>query len=304
MTFDPDKLLDRRRLKRGVIAWRAVAIAALVALVVVGVGRFGVDGLRGREHVVRLWVDGIIVEEPEREAALAELADDADVKAVIVRINSPGGTAVGGEMLYLSLRRVGAAKPVVAVLGTTATSAGYMVALAAERIIAREATLTGSIGVILQTAEFTRLLDDIGIETEAIKSGPLKAVPSPLEPLDAATRAASRAVVNDIFEVFVGMVMERRTFSRARALAVADGRVFTGRQAVAHDLVDAIGGEREAQTWLAETHGIDTDLPVRDLWGEADDSLWGRFKVWTRTLLPKRLTLDGLLAVWHPGFGD
>jgi protease-4 len=177
MSFDPDRLLDRRRLKRGVTAWRAVAIAALVALVVVAVGRFGVDGLRGREHVVRLWVDGIIVEEPEREAALADLADDANVKAVIVRINSPGGTAVGGETLYLNLRRVGVVKPVVAVLGTTATSAGYMVALAADRIFTREATLTGSIGVVFQTAEFTRLLDDLGITPGTAGRGDARGFP-------------------------------------------------------------------------------------------------------------------------------
>lgn len=300
MSFEPDRLLDRRRLKRGVAVWRAIAVVALVAFIVVAIGRFVGGGSVGGDHVVRVWVERLILDDPERDATLRELAEDSDVKALVVRIDSPGGTMAGGEALYLALRHVALRKPVAAVMGSTATSGGYMAALAADHIVARNSTITGSIGVIYQTAEITALLDDLGIETEAIKSAPLKGQPSPLEPLDEAARAASKAVVDDMYELFLDMVIDRRNMARDEALKVADGRIFTGRQALAGGLIDEIGGEHEALEWLSDVRGVEEDLPIRDFDRDDGEGWMGVTSAIRSALLPQRLALDGLMAVWHP----
>ena len=304
MKLDPDRLLDRRRLKRGVALWRALAIVAVIGLIIVAVGRFALDGPAGGNYIARLWVTGLIVDEPERAELLAEITDDSDIKALIVRINSPGGTMAGSEALFLSLSAVAQQKPVIAVMDGTAASGGYMAALAAEHIIARNSTITGSIGVILQTADMSEMLADLGVMTEAIKSAPLKGVPSPFEPLDARGRAASQAVVDDMYDLFVGLVAERRGLERAAAMALADGRVFTGRQAVASGLVDEIGGETEALAWLESQRGVSSLLPLYDLDAEEAEDMIERLVSSVRgAVLPRRLMLDGLLAVWHPGLG-
>lgn len=300
MSLDPDTLVDRRRLKRSVALWRALAIVGLVALLLVAVGRVAPFGIR--DYVARLEVGGLIVDDPERDRLLEEVQTDHRAKALIVRIDSPGGSVVGGEALYLAIRRVAEKKPVVAVMGTVATSAAYMTALAADHLVAREGTITGSIGVIMQTAEITELLDEIGVSTEAIKSGPLKGAPSPLEPLTEEARRAARALVTDMYDMFVDLVAERRGFERSRVLELADGRVYTGRQAFDLKLIDSLGGEEEARAWLASAHGIAEELPVHDLrrerfaeelLGEVAASAW-------KALLSGRLVLDGLISVWHP----
>jgi protease-4 len=293
-------MLDRRRLKRRLSTWRAVAIIVVIALVAVAIGRFG--DLGKEPHVARLDVIGVIVDDYERTKAIDKVVDDDDTKALIVRIDSPGGTTVGGESLYYALRRVADQKPVVAVIGTLGASGGYMAALAADHIVARESSITGSIGVILQTAEITGLLEKLGIAAEAIKSGILKATPSPFEPLSDESRAATQAVVDDIHSWFVGLVEERRELERAVAEGLSDGRVYTGRQALEVRLIDALGDEREARDWLASAHDISNDLPVLDVeFGEKADMIEKFISgLAGKTFLSERLTLDGLISLWHP----
>jgi len=222
----------------------------------------------------------------------------------MVRINSPGGTVVGGEALHRTLLKVGKNKPVVAVMGDLATSAGYMIAIAADHIVAREGTITGSIGVLFQTAEVTELLAKIGITVDSIKSGPLKAEPSPFEKLTPEARRATQQLVDDMFDMFVGMVASQRRMSLPEARALADGRVFTGGMALKNGLIDAIGGEEEARHWLAEKKGIDVSLPVRKLRirREVEDWLGHVAQLARKTVFSERLTLDGLVSVWHPEF--
>ena len=301
-SLEPDRLLDRRRLKRGVAIWRALAIVALVAAALVGAMPFALDE---GERVARLWVSGFIEDDPGRDRIVADLRDDDTVRAVVLRLDSAGGTAVGGEALYLSLRSLAERKPVVAVLGTTATSAAYMAALAADRLLARESSLTGSIGVLFQTAEFTALLEEIGVRAEAIRSGPLKAKPMPYEELDDPTRQAMRSVVSDTYEYFLRLLMERRSLDRETALTLADGRVFTGRRAVQAGLVDAVGGEDEARAWLAQAHGVPKSVPATDVTTGDEGGLLGTLDAALKRTLPVRtLALDGLIAVWHPELSD
>lgn len=299
MSFEADALVDRRRLKRRLSLWRAVAVLALLGLVVFLAG--GPRALMGRDHIARFSVDGVILEDEKRDELLEKLATDDSVKALVVRLDSPGGTVVGGETLYQSLRAVSAHKPVAVVMGTTATSAGYMVALGGDVILAREGTVTGSIGVILQTADVTGLLKKLGVDMEAIKSAPLKATPSPFEPLTKEAREAAKDVVLDMFDMFVTLVAERRNMPKDKVLPLADGRIFTGRQAREANLVDAIGGENEAIVWLETERGLPPGLPVREVKvREEDELLSGAVAALTgKTKLIERLTLDGLVSLWH-----
>lgn len=301
MAFDVDLWIDRRRLKRKLAFWRVFAVLAVVAAVIAGFGTYRQTW--GAPYIARLSVDGIIMDDRKRDEALATLIKEKTAKALIVRIDSPGGTVVGGEALFGRLRDVAKEMPVVAVMGELGTSAAYMTAAACDHVIAHEGTITGSIGVIVQTAEVTALLEWLGIKPETIKSGPLKAQPNPLEPLTAEAREATQKLVLDMHAMFVDLVAERRQLARDKVMAMADGRVFTGRQALANGLVDRLGGENEARTWLHETHAIDRDLAVRDLEivgpGEAFRDLVSRIA--GKALFVERVTLDGVVSIWHPG---
>ncbi len=300
MAYDADTLVDRRRLKRRLFLWRGLAILALVAVVVAAVGRFG--GFQGGDYIARLSVDGVILDDPARIALIKKISDDSRVKALILRVNSPGGTVVGGEALYKSLLELGKNKPIVAVMGQIGTSAAYMIALASDRIFAHEGTITGSIGVILQTTEITGLLKKIGISAEPIKSGPLKAVPNPLEPLTPAVRKASQTLVNDMYDMFLDMVAVRRKLSKAEARTLSDGRVYTGRMAVKNGLIDQIGAEDEALAWLERERKISKTTRIRDVKvPRPGRGLLDRLDSLARkTVLSERLTLDGVISVWHP----
>lgn len=301
MSLETDSLIDRRRLKRRVGVWRTIAILAVLIAAIVVLSRTK-EAPWQKTYVARLDVSGIISEDRERDATIERIAKDGAARALIVHINSPGGTVVGGENLFRELRQVAETKPVVAVMGTLATSGGYMTALGADYIIARSGSITGSIGVILQTTDVTGLLEKLGISAEAIKSAPLKAVPNPLEPLTEEGREATRALVMDTFDQFIDMVAERRQLPRETVVQLADGRVYSGRQAAANKLIDALGGESEARDWLADQRGIPRATPVRDVVVERKREGWlGMINSLAgKTLFSERLTLDGLVSLWHP----
>ena len=305
MTLETDLLLDRRRLKRRLLTWRIVALTALLAAVLAGLGKLGLGV--GASHLARLNVSGIITEDRRLTASVAALADDTSVPALIVSINSPGGSVAGGESLHNAIAEVAAKKPVVAVMGGTAASAAYMIAVPATRIFAREATLTGSIGVLLQTGEISGLLDKIGIETDAITSGPLKDQPSYLRPLSPEGRDVLRGLVMDMYDQFVGMVASGRHLSPDAVRALGDGRAYTGRQALKLGLVDQIGGEAEARAWLAAEHHIARNLPVEDVRTSGSlaqrvvgASLGAILGVAQKSLDLQWVRIDGAWAVWQP----
>ncbi len=299
-SVEADLLADRRRLKRRLRLWQVLGLAALIGLALLGGDGFGLRG--DRPHIARLTVSGVIVDDIDRAEALSRLAEDDNVKALIVRIDSPGGTVVGGEDLYKQLRAVAEDKPVAAVMREIATSAAYMVALGSDRIVAREGSITGSIGVIVQTTDITELLESIGVKPEAIKSSPLKAQPNPLEPLTPEAREAVQALITDIYDMFVALVAERRGLTPEKARGLADGRVFTGRRALDLGLIDALGGETEARQWLIDAHDLDPDLEIRSVAIDSRRSLTGWFlETWGKMIVPERLRVDGLVAVWHPG---
>jgi protease-4 len=300
MSLDADYVVERHRLKRRLLLWRIIAL-----VLIGGVALFtltDIENIADGDHIARLNINGILLDDLDREQALKKLKEDAAVLALIVRIDSPGGTIVGGESLYRQLRAVAAHKPVVAVMGSMATSAGYMIALGADRLFARQGSLTGSIGVLMQTANITGLLDKIGIKPDTIKSGPLKAQPNPLEETTPEARQAIKDVVMDMYGMFVEMVAERREMDLGKVKTLADGRVYSGRQALANGLIDAIGSETEAIDWLEKTRKIPAGTAIRNVVIERPGQAWQNFinGLVGKTLFSERLTLDGLISLWHP----
>jgi len=300
MALEPDLLIDRRRLKRSRALWRSLAILLVLGGALAWFGR-GAIGSFERPHVARLPVEGFIGDDRKLIEALDRLAKDKQARALIVAIDSPGGSVGGGEALHHALLRLRESKPVVAVMRGTAASAGYMTAVAAERIWARDSTVTGSIGVLLQNIDASELLEKLGVKGEAIVSGPLKAQPNPFQPLTPEGRAALQSVITDMYDQFVAMVVAGRKLPEDKVRALADGRVFTGRQALANGLVDAIGGEREARAWLEAEKQVPESLPVREikLRSTAERWLGSLWQGVLESLVMEGLRVDRVLALWQ-----
>jgi protease-4 len=301
MGLESDLLIDRRRLKRRLALWRAFAVLLVAGAALVWAGRAAELPMVGAGHVTRLTVAGFISDDRKLHEAIERLSRDSAVRAIIVAIDSPGGSVGGGEALHATLLRLRADKPVVAVMRGTAASAGYMTAVAAERIFARESTITGSIGVLMQTVDASGLLDQLGVRGEAIISGPLKNQPSPLQPLSPEGREALQTVVNDMHGQFIAKVVAGRQLPEDQVRTLADGRVLTGRQALEAGLVDAIGGEAEARAWLAAEKQVPEALPVRDLdiRSLGQRVIGATFGGLIKTLISEWLGVDGFGTLWQ-----
>ncbi len=322
MSLDADLIVDRRRMRRKLTFWRVVAVLVAIAAVVAlaATVRRGEVLTAGGDYIARIKITGLIRNDQDRVDSLDRLAKSS-AKAVIVHINSPGGTTAGSEQLHNSLRQVAAAKPLVVVIDGLAASGGYIAAMSADHIVAQGTSLVGSIGVLFQYPNVSELLKTIGVKVEEIKSSPLKAAPNGYEPTSPEARAAIEALVKDSYDWFRGMVRDRRKLDDADAWSsVADGRVFTGRQGLELKLVDQIGNEKTAVDWLAKEKGLKADTPVRDwqLKSRFSDltmlhlattvvldavglgSFARRIETWGSIQAVERLNLDGLLALWHP----
>ncbi|NVO15888.1 MAG: signal peptide peptidase SppA [Rhodoplanes sp.] len=329
MSLDADSLVDRRRMRRKLTFWRVLAVlVAVVGIVAVGAALRGRSELGFGEpvsaQIARIGIRGIIRNDQERVEALDRLGKSRAARAVIVHIDSPGGTTAGSEQLHTALRRLAAKKPTVIVVDGMAASGGYIAAMAGEHIVAQGNSIVGSIGVLFQYPNVTDLLKTIGVKVEEVKSSPLKAAPNGFEPTSPEVRAAIASLVADSYDWFRAMVRERRSIDGELLAKVTDGRVFTGRQGIEFKLVDEIGTEEQAVEWLAKAKGIDAKLPVKDWdlkaqFGDLSFIHLGSAAVLeavglgriARTLADtgtiqslERLNLDGLLALWHPAASD
>jgi protease-4 len=322
MTFESDVIVDRRRMRRKLSFWRV--IAALVAIVgIAGLAVLATPGGRsaitGSGEIARIKIDGLIRSDQARVEALERL-EKSSAAAVIVHINSPGGTTAGSEQLYDALTRLRAKKPVVVVVEGLAASGGYIAALAADRIIAQQSSLVGSIGVLFQIPNVYELLKTVGVKIEEVKSSPLKAAPNGYEPTSPEARAALDALVKDSYAWFRDLVKTRRAMDEETLQTVADGRVFTGRQAVGLKLIDQLGDEKAAVAWLVAEKKIKSDTPVKNFnlnprFGDmtflrasaamALDALGlgaiaRQFEQTGLVSSADRLGLEGMLALWRP----
>ena len=322
MSLDSDLIVDRRRMRRKLTFWRVFAVLVIIAAVIAisASARRG-DGLAaGGNYIARVKITGLIRNDQERVESLEKLAKSSSAKAVIVHVDSPGGTSAGSEQLHEALRRVARAKPLVVVVDGLAASGGYITALSADHIVAQATSLVGSIGVLVQYPNVSDLLKTIGVKVEEVKSSPLKAAPNGYEPTSPEARAALESLIKDNYAWFRDLVRDRRKLDDATLDRVADGRVFTGRQGIELKLVDELGNEQNAINWLTKEKGLKADTPVRD-W-----ELKSRFGDLTMLHLATavvldavglsslaqrvaesgtlqaidRLNLDGLLALWHP----
>lgn len=300
-----DLLIDRKRLKSKLASWRALALFAVfggAALAFSGIGSGGSAAI-GRDYIAQINIYDVMVDDAKRDAMMKEILEDDHAKALIVQMDSPGGTTVGGEVIYLQLKEIAQKKPVVGVMRTLCASACYMASLGTDYVVAREGTLTGSIGVLLQSVEVSRLADKLGITSITVKSGAMKDVPSIAEPITAEQRAVLMETITDAYDHFVRLIVERRKMDDETVRTLADGRIYTGNQALKLKLIDGIGGTDEALAWLSEERKINPKLEIVELEPEKElETLLDKLaqssgiKIFGKSAVG----LDGLVSIWHP----
>lgn len=318
MAVDAEMIADRRRLRRKLTVWRVLAVLALMLTVGI-VGLLATNRTRSLvqgQQIARVTISGIITGDARTTALLKSVGDSSAVSGVVISISSPGGTTTGSEELYRGIRALSAKKPTVAFVDGTAASGGYITALGADWIVARETSLVGSIGVLFQYPDFSKLLGTIGVGVEEVKSSPLKAEPSGFKPTSPEARAALQSIVNDTYGWFKELVKSRRGMTDQQLAAVSDGRVFSARQGMPMKLVDQLGSEREAIAWLESEKKVAANLPVRD-WKVTTPS---RFSLWSAAAAganlaglsglsdaihnasqaASRAEISGLLVLWQP----
>jgi protease-4 len=323
MSLDSDVIVDRRRLRRKLTFWRAAAVLIVIAALC-GAGLVmsprGSTALSTTGSIARVNIEGLIRSDRERTEALERL-ENSPAAAVIVHINSPGGTTAGSEQLYDSLVRLKAKKPLVVVVEGLAASGGYITAIASDHIVAQQSSLVGSIGVLFQFPNVSELLKTVGVKIEEVKSTPLKAAPNGYEPTSPEARDALDALVKDSYAWFKDLVKARRGMDDEQLAKVSDGRVFTGRQAIDLKLIDELGDERAAVAWLEAQKNVKKDLPVRDYkltprFGDLTflrtaasitldamglGNIARQIEHTGVTQAVDRLGMDGMLALWQPG---
>lgn len=313
MNQSNEQLFEWRRLRRKVTFWRAVSFIILGLIIVSLVGSLAMDGLnKNHEHIAKIRVEGLITEDEELIGRIKEAGENDAVKAIILSIDSSGGTTVGGEAIFEAVRAAAAKKPVATEIGTLAASAGYMIAVATDHIVARQSSIIGSIGVIVQLPNFTGLLDKLGVDVDAIKSSPLKAEPSMFNATTDDERAMIQNMIDDSYDWFVSLVTDRRPLSRAEVEKLATGAVFTGRQALDLKLIDATGGEDIVLAWFKKQN-VDIELEVLE-WSAPERGsnfvrfqslmgLEGQSQDWLHLIGEetglKRLFMQGMLSLWR-----
>ena len=317
MTYTTDAVLERRRIRRKLTFWRIITLL-LVAAMILFAAMFlnGNKQSRNVPHIAKISITGTIYNNEELLKRLKDVAANDMVKGVILDISSPGGTTTGGEVIYDAVRKIAEKKPVVSQVGTLAASAGYMIAIASDHIIAHKTSMIGSIGVLFQYPDISGLLDKVGVKFETIKSSPLKAEPNMFSPASDEAKAMIDNTVKDTYDWFVGLVKERRPMIAEDKLpALTNGSVYTGRQALQHQLIDGLGDQETSVAWLA-SKGINKDLPVIEWKPETspyNDLLSSAaMKLLLRNMglseqgsalfdeqISQRIFLDGMLAVWH-----
>ncbi len=235
------------RARRPVLRGCAVVFGVLVVFFLL----FGVisrmeEAPFGTGKVAILPITGLIADSDATIDQLKKFAKDDSVKAIVLRINSPGGGVGASQEIYAEVRKLKDKKPVVTSMGAVAASGGYYVACGSRKIYANPGTITGSIGVIMQFLNVKDLIEKIGIKGVVVKSGPLKDAGSPLREMTPEERQYLQSVIDNVHGQFVHAVAEGRKLDVEAVRKIADGRVFSGEQAKALGLVDALGNQEDA----------------------------------------------------------
>lgn len=301
-------LRDQARKWKNISFLMIIAIILLVFRVLFGSSDNVNRNIDVGDYIASVNIDGIIMDDDYRSEVLEKIAKQENIKAVIVNVDSPGGGIVGSENLYELLSEIAKTKPIVTVMGSVATSGGYMASLASDHIIARNGSLTGSIGVIIQASEFTNLANKMGVKFLTYKSSPLKGAPSPFEKANPEADRVINESVKDSYKFFADLVKKRRGEKIKNNLSIiTDGRIFTGRQALRVGLIDEIGGKAEAINYLKTVKKIDTDkFPVKKVNLEKPNSSFLTKFIGEESMTKIIQNLTGfnvenkqLMSVWH-----
>ena len=294
----PNDFLEQFYTRRQSIIKRLLIIVIVILLIVTASLQF-----RQKENfIAKITVEGIIKDRNDILEQLKDLDNDQNVKGLITIINSPGGTYVGSKEIHESIKKLSKKIPTVAYMREMATSGGYLVSLSSDRIFGNEGTITGSIGVILQTADISQLLGKLGINPVIIKSGDLKAVPNPAEEIDEKKLNYLKDVIKKMQTEFLNLVKKSRDISSSTLDLVSDGRIVTGKQAKDLKLIDAVGTENDAISWLKKEAGLDDKVKVKDLSVQSEITELLNF-----SFLKKKINYlnqnfyNGFIAIWTPG---
>lgn len=238
--------------------WIWISIAAIILLFIVFrmFGSSSSSGFLGGDKIAVVRLEGLILSAEEVNKELEHFADRSDVKAIVLRINSGGGVVGASQEIYEKVKKVNQIKPVIVSVNNAAASGAYYAALESSRIVANSGSLVGSIGVILDYPVVNELLDKLGLRFETVKSGDLKDSGSPSRPVTEEDREYFQAVVDDQHKQFISAVAEGRSLSLDEVREIADGRIFTGNQALRLSLIDTIGTFDDAIAIAGEVSGI------------------------------------------------
>ena len=299
--------------RKKIFIWRIVSLALAISLLYIFFNNPSTN-ITLKPHIAHYNISGLLIDPDPILEDLEYLEHEDNIKAIIINVDSPGGTTVSAEEIYLKIRSISSTKPIIVVMKNIATSGAYLFSLGADRIFARENTITGSVGVLLQWARIDQGLEKLGVEVNEIKSGKLKAEPDFFGEADEKTRLLTQKIVDETFIWFLELIKKRRSITDYTVSQISDGRIFTGRQALNLNLIDEIGGNEEAKFWLIENKDINSELEilmyeqkknanfielsvakVMDYFN-INSPYGGRLKT-NLTLM----SIDGLLSIWsHP----
>jgi protease-4 len=250
----------KRSLLRRVVWGAVIVIGGLIVLNAL----FPDLDLSGENRIALIRVEGVILDAQTTIGDLKRFSENPLVKAIVLRIDSPGGGVVPSQEIHDAVKRVKnkSNKAIIASMGTVAASGGYYIAAATDRIIANPGTLTGSIGVIMEMANVEGLLKKVGVEGIVIKSGRFKDAGSPLRRMNEEERKLMQSVMDDVHQQFIQAVAEGRSLEMSEVQPLADGRIFTGRQAKEARLVDELGDLDDAIHLAADIVGIEGEPKV------------------------------------------
>ena len=248
--------------RRRLFFWRTISFITFAIIVYLSFENQ--EQSSSNDYIANYNISGLLISADEIIEDLEELKSNNEVNSIIISVDSPGGTTVSAEEIYLKLKEVSLVKPTAIVMRNIATSGAYLLSLGGDVIFSRENTITGSIGVLLQWARVDEALSKLGIEVNEVKSGKLKAEPDFFGEIDEEAQQVTKEIIDETFEWFIRIVKVERDLNPSEIYTISDGRIFTGRQAIELNLVDEIGDKNDAKIWLVENKEIDSNSPIID----------------------------------------
>ena len=258
-----------------------------------------IDKSSSENFIAKIYLNGVINDRSSLIKKINKLKEDSKVKGLLLVTNSPGGTFVSSKEIFDTLKKISEKIPTATYIREIGTSGAYLASLGTDRIFVNYGSITGSIGVILQTANLKNLLENLGIEPIVIKSGDLKAVPNPFEELDQNKINYVSEVIDQMQNQFLQIVKERRNLKDNEIEKISDGRIFTGTQAIKLNLIDEIGSEDDAANWIKKEGGLDEDTKLIEFDDNEKYLEFLNLNFFKKSFNSFNLNINnGILAIW------